>query len=58
MPIIGWIATGGDASAYKYLLQGVKEFPSAEELKQELENIGLNDVAFGQQSSVHAFGAA
>ena len=46
MPIIGWIATGGDASAYKYLLQGIKEFPSAEELKSEMEDMGLKEVNF------------
>lgn len=28
MPIIGWLATNGDASAYKYLLRGVESFPS------------------------------
>ena len=28
MPLIGWIATGGDASAYRYLLRGVEEFPT------------------------------
>ncbi|MGS2724473.1 ubiquinone/menaquinone biosynthesis methyltransferase [Porticoccus sp. GXU_MW_L64] len=46
MPIIGWIATGGDASAYKYLLQGIKEFPTAEDLKLEMENMGLRKVNF------------
>lgn len=46
MPLIGWIATKGDASAYKYLLQGVKEFPKAEELQKELEAFGFKDVSF------------
>jgi len=46
MPVIGWIATIGDASAYKYLLQGIEEFPSAENLKSELEDMGLVDVEF------------
>src|SRR5262249_3249760 len=32
MPFIGWVATGGDASAYSYLLKGVHEFPDAERL--------------------------
>src|SRR5262249_49118107 len=27
MPVIGWIATGGDSSAYKYLLRGIENFP-------------------------------
>src|SRR3546814_18363675 len=30
MPLLGWLATGGDASAYKYLLHGIREFPGAE----------------------------
>jgi ubiquinone/menaquinone biosynthesis C-methylase UbiE len=30
MPLIGWIVTGGDASAYRYLLQGIRDFPTAE----------------------------
>ena len=46
MPVIGWIATGGDASAYKYLLQGVQEFPTAENLKSELEMLGFKEVGF------------
>lgn len=50
MPIIGWLATNGDASAYKYLLHGVKDFPSAEELKEEMENIGYVDVSFERLS--------
>ena len=36
MSVIGWIATLGDASAYKYLLQGIREFPFAEDFKREL----------------------
>ena len=39
MPLIGWIATGGDASAYRYLLRGVREFPSAEELAEAVDEI-------------------
>jgi demethylmenaquinone methyltransferase / 2-methoxy-6-polyprenyl-1,4-benzoquinol methylase len=50
MPLIGWIATGGDASAYKYLLQGIKEFPSAESLKLEMESMGLREVDFSRLS--------
>jgi demethylmenaquinone methyltransferase / 2-methoxy-6-polyprenyl-1,4-benzoquinol methylase len=46
MPTIGWLATGGDASAYRYLLEGVREFPDAERLAQELEQAGFEDVAF------------
>jgi ubiquinone/menaquinone biosynthesis C-methylase UbiE len=46
MPAIGWLATGGDASAYQYLLKGVREFPDAEGLARELEDAGFEDVAF------------
>lgn len=50
MPLLGWLATGGDASAYRYLLQGVREFPSAERLAAELEELGFRDVRFERQS--------
>jgi ubiquinone/menaquinone biosynthesis C-methylase UbiE len=46
MPTIGWLATGGDASAYRYLLEGVREFPDAVRLAGELEQSGFEDVAF------------
>jgi demethylmenaquinone methyltransferase / 2-methoxy-6-polyprenyl-1,4-benzoquinol methylase len=46
MPVIGWIATGGDASAYRYLLKGVEEFPDAERLAQEMRALGFVDVTF------------
>jgi demethylmenaquinone methyltransferase / 2-methoxy-6-polyprenyl-1,4-benzoquinol methylase len=50
MPLLGWLATGGDASAYKYLLQGIKDFPSAEGLAQEMAEIGFADVRFERLS--------
>jgi demethylmenaquinone methyltransferase / 2-methoxy-6-polyprenyl-1,4-benzoquinol methylase len=50
MPLIGWLATGGDASAYKYLLAGVKEFPTAEELATELAAMGFVEVRFERLS--------
>ncbi len=50
MPLIGWLATGGDGSAYKYLLKGIHEFPTAEELKAELEELGLLEVEFRRLS--------
>ena len=46
VPIIGWIATRGDASAYKYLLKGMENFPSAEEFARELIALGFTDVSF------------
>lgn len=50
MPIIGWIATGGDASTYRYLLKGIQEFPSAEALAAELTSAGFEDVSFERLS--------
>lgn len=50
MPVIGWLATHGDASAYKYLLHGVRDFPSAEQLKVEIETCGFNEVKFERLS--------
>lgn len=50
MPLLGWLATGGDASAYRYLLHGIKEFPGAEGLADELRAHGFEDVAFERQS--------
>lgn len=49
-PIIGWLATGGDSSAYQYLLKGVKDFPSAENLAQEMSDIGFSEVSFERLS--------
>lgn len=46
MPVVGWIATGGDASAYEYLLRGVSEFPSPAEFARELEQAGFAHVDF------------
>ena len=50
MPLIGWIATRGDASAYRYLLQGVREFPAAESLATEIQRIGFTDVTYERLS--------
>lgn len=46
MPVVGWVATGGDSSAYKYLLHGIKGFPTAEQLAQELVDLGFERVRF------------
>lgn len=46
MPVIGWIATRGDSSAYKYLLSGIENFPAAEDFAQELASMGFEDVSF------------
>ncbi|HYN53615.1 MAG TPA: ubiquinone/menaquinone biosynthesis methyltransferase [Methylotenera sp.] len=50
MPALGWLATGGDASAYKYLLQGILDFPTAEDLVDELANYGFEDIKFERLS--------
>ena len=50
MPLLGWLATGGDASAYKYLLHGIRDFPTAEALAQELREQGFDSVAFERLS--------
>lgn len=44
MPALGWLATGGDASAYRYLLDGVCGFPSAERLAEEMRDLGFSQV--------------
>ena len=46
VPVIGWIATRGDASAYKYLLRGMENFPTAEEFAKELNTLGFGDISF------------
>lgn len=50
MPLIGWLATGGDASAYRYLLQGIRDFPTAERLAAELRDLGFHEVGFERLS--------
>jgi ubiquinone/menaquinone biosynthesis methyltransferase len=46
MPVIGLVATRGDASAYKYLLHGIEKFPAAEDLAHELASMGFEDISF------------
>jgi demethylmenaquinone methyltransferase/2-methoxy-6-polyprenyl-1,4-benzoquinol methylase len=50
MPALGWLATGGDSSAYKYLLHGIREFPTAEALAVEIREHGFEEVSFERQS--------
>ena len=58
MPVLGWMATGGDASAYKYLLHGIRDFPTAEQFALELESYGFEGVSFERLSlgivAIHA----
>jgi demethylmenaquinone methyltransferase / 2-methoxy-6-polyprenyl-1,4-benzoquinol methylase len=46
MPVVGWLATGGDSAAYTYLLQGIREFPEAGNLALEMREHGFEDVQF------------
>jgi ubiquinone/menaquinone biosynthesis methyltransferase len=50
MPLLGWLATGGDRSAYKYLLQGIRGFPTAEALATEITAHGFEQVTFERLS--------
>jgi len=50
MPIVGWAATGGDASAYEYLLKGVRGFPGAREFADEIAALGFVDVTYERLS--------
>src|ERR1700758_5522079 len=43
MPVVGYVATGGDASAYHYLLSGVRGFPGAEQFAEEIAALGFTD---------------
>lgn len=44
MPLVGWIATGGDSSAYAYLLRGIETFPGAEAFAEGIRAKGFRDV--------------
>jgi ubiquinone/menaquinone biosynthesis C-methylase UbiE len=46
MPLIGSIATGGDRSAYLYLLRGVRDFPDQKTLDAELLAAGYTAVTW------------
>lgn len=46
MPVFSWLVTGGDSSAYKYLLHGIREFPSAEALAEEIGDHGFREVTY------------
>jgi ubiquinone/menaquinone biosynthesis methyltransferase len=50
MPVVGYVATGGDASAYHYLLSGVRGFPGAEAFAKEIRALGFADVAYERLS--------
>ena len=50
MPVIGWAATGGDTSAYDYLLKGVCGFPGAQKFADEIAAHGFVDVTYERLS--------
>jgi demethylmenaquinone methyltransferase / 2-methoxy-6-polyprenyl-1,4-benzoquinol methylase len=50
MPVIGWVATGGDSSAYKYLLRGIENFLTAEDLADELATLRFEEISFERLS--------
>jgi ubiquinone/menaquinone biosynthesis methyltransferase len=46
LPLIGRIASDGDASTYGYLLRGVREFPAQEAFADEMRAAGFSDVRY------------
>ena len=50
MPVVGWVATGGDASAYHYLLSGVRAFPGAPRFADEISAQGFVEVGYERLS--------
>lgn len=46
LPVIARIATGGDASAYDYLVRGIHEFPDQRAFCLEMEGFGFRDVRY------------
>jgi demethylmenaquinone methyltransferase/2-methoxy-6-polyprenyl-1,4-benzoquinol methylase len=50
MPVVGWAATGGDTSAYEYLLKGVCGFPGAQKFADEIAKQGFVEVTYERLS--------
>lgn len=46
IPVIARFATGGDRSAYDYLIRGIRHTPTQKEFKRELETVGFVDVEY------------
>lgn len=46
LPLIARIATGGDSSAYNYLLRGVHDFPRQRDFAEEMRQHGFADVTY------------
>jgi ubiquinone/menaquinone biosynthesis methyltransferase len=50
LPIMASITTGGDRSAYNYLLRGIHNFPDQQQLCTEIVGHGFKDVAYQNMS--------
>jgi demethylmenaquinone methyltransferase / 2-methoxy-6-polyprenyl-1,4-benzoquinol methylase len=50
MPTVGWAATGGDTSAYDYLLKGICGFPGAQKFADEIAAQGFVEVTYERLS--------
>lgn len=50
MPVFSWLVTGGDSSAHKYLLNGIREFPSGDALAAEIGDHGFQEVTYERLS--------
>jgi demethylmenaquinone methyltransferase / 2-methoxy-6-polyprenyl-1,4-benzoquinol methylase len=50
LPVMATIATGGDRSAYDYLLRGIHNFPDQRELCVEIAAHGFKDVTYQNMS--------
>jgi ubiquinone/menaquinone biosynthesis methyltransferase len=50
MPVVGWVATGGDASAYHYLLSGVRGFPGAPQFAEKIAALGFTELSYERLS--------
>ena len=46
LPTIARIATGGERSAYDYLLKGIHDFPDQAAFAREIEGFGFRDVTY------------
>jgi demethylmenaquinone methyltransferase / 2-methoxy-6-polyprenyl-1,4-benzoquinol methylase len=50
LPMMATIATGGDRSAYDYLLRGIHNFPDQKQLCHEIADHGFKDVSYKNMS--------
>lgn len=50
MPVIGLLATGGDRSAYRYLLDGIHAFPDQRSFAREIAAAGFENVRYANMT--------